>query len=53
MAVSDSLQFLLDHECLLFCVTDLVLIYKLVTSSASLAQLDLYDNHAFLQYYAL
>jgi hypothetical protein len=34
MTVSDSLHSLLDYECLLFCVTDLVLIYELVTSSA-------------------
>jgi hypothetical protein len=35
MTVSDSLHSLLDYECLLFCVTDLVLIYESVTSSAS------------------
>jgi hypothetical protein len=33
--VSDSLHFLLDYEHLLVCVTDLVLIYESVTSSAS------------------
>jgi hypothetical protein len=35
MTVSDSLHSLLDYECLLFCVTDLDLIYESVTSSAS------------------
>jgi hypothetical protein len=35
MTVSDSLHFLLDYEYLLFRVTDLVLIYESVTSSAS------------------
>jgi hypothetical protein len=35
MTFSDSLHSLLDYERLLFCMTDLVLIYELVTSSAS------------------
>jgi hypothetical protein len=35
MTVYDSLHSLLDYECLPFCVTDLVLIYESVTSSAS------------------
>jgi hypothetical protein len=34
----DSLHSLLDYECLLFCVTDLVLIYESVTSSAFVAR---------------
>jgi hypothetical protein len=38
MAVSDSLYSLLDHERLLFYVTDLVLIYESVTSSASVVR---------------
>jgi hypothetical protein len=33
--LSNSLHSWLNYECLLFCVTDLVLIYELVTSSAS------------------
>jgi hypothetical protein len=35
MTVHDLLHSLLDHECLLFCITDLDLIYELVTSLAS------------------
>jgi hypothetical protein len=35
MTVSDSLHSLLDYECPLFCVTDLVQIYESVTTSAS------------------
>jgi hypothetical protein len=35
MGISDSLHSLLDYERLLFWVTDLVLIYESVTSSAS------------------
>jgi hypothetical protein len=38
MTASDSLHSLLDHERLLFCVTDLVPIYKSVTSSASVVR---------------
>jgi hypothetical protein len=38
MTVSDSLHSLLDYECLLFCVTDLVLIHEPVTSSASVVR---------------
>jgi hypothetical protein len=38
MSVSDSLHFLLDYECLPFCVTDLVLIYESVNSSASVVR---------------
>jgi hypothetical protein len=37
MTVNDSLHSLLDCECLLFCVTDLVLIYGSVTSSTATA----------------
>jgi hypothetical protein len=43
MIVSDSRHSLLDYECLLFCVTDLVLTYESVISSAAT---DL--NHACL-----
>jgi hypothetical protein len=32
MTVYGSLHSLLDYECLLFCVTDLVLIYESVTA---------------------
>jgi hypothetical protein len=35
MTVSDSLHFLLNYECLLFCMIDLVLIYESITSSVS------------------
>jgi hypothetical protein len=38
MTVYDSLHSLLDYECLLFRVTDLVLIYESVTSSASVVR---------------
>jgi hypothetical protein len=38
MTVSDSLHSLLDYECLHFRVTDLVLIYESVTSSASVVR---------------
>jgi hypothetical protein len=36
MTVYDSLRSLLDYECLLFCVVDLVLIHESATSSASI-----------------
>jgi hypothetical protein len=35
VTAQDSLHSLLDYECLPFCMTDLVLIYEPVTSSAS------------------
>jgi hypothetical protein len=38
MTVYDSLHSLPDYECLPFCVTDLVLIYESVTSSASVVR---------------
>jgi hypothetical protein len=38
MIVYDSLHSLLNYECLPFCVTDLVLIYESVTSSASVVR---------------
>jgi hypothetical protein len=38
MTVYDWLHSLLDHECLPFCVTDLVHISELVTSSASVVR---------------
>jgi hypothetical protein len=38
MTAWDSLYSLLDYECLLFRVTDMVLIYESVTSSASTAE---------------
>jgi hypothetical protein len=38
MTAQDSLHSLLDYQCLLFCVTDLVLIYESVTSSASVVR---------------
>jgi hypothetical protein len=38
MTVYDSLHSLLDYGCLLFCVTDLVLIYESLTSSASVVR---------------
>jgi hypothetical protein len=38
MTLYDSLDSLLDYECLLFCVTDLVLIYESVTTSASVVR---------------
>jgi hypothetical protein len=38
MTVCYSLHFLLDYECLPFAVTDLVLIYESVTSSASVVR---------------
>jgi hypothetical protein len=38
MTAWDSLHSLLDYECLLSCVTDLVLIYESVTSSASVVR---------------
>jgi hypothetical protein len=37
MTVSDSLHFLLDYKRLLFCVTDLILIYESLTSSFPLS----------------
>jgi hypothetical protein len=44
MAVWDSLHSLLDWECLLFCMTDLVLIYESVSSSASVVRWLTLDN---------
>jgi hypothetical protein len=38
MSVSDSLHSLLDYECLPFCLTDSVLMYESVTSSASVVR---------------
>jgi hypothetical protein len=38
MTVQDSLHSLLDYEYLFFCVTDFVLIYESVTSSASVVR---------------
>jgi hypothetical protein len=38
MAAEDLLHSLMDYECLLFCVIDLVLIYESVTSSASVVR---------------
>jgi hypothetical protein len=38
VTVTDSLHSLLDYVCLLFCVTDLVLVYVSVTSSASVVR---------------
>jgi hypothetical protein len=35
MTASDLLHSILDYERLLFCMTDLVLVYESVTSSAS------------------
>jgi hypothetical protein len=36
LAAQDLIRSSLDYEHLLFCMTDLVLIYELVTSSASI-----------------
>jgi hypothetical protein len=38
VTVQNSLHSLLDYKCLLFCVTDLVLIYESVTPSASVVR---------------
>jgi hypothetical protein len=38
VTLSDSLHSLLGYECLPSCVTDLVLIYRPVTSSASVVR---------------
>jgi hypothetical protein len=47
MTASDSLQSLLDYERLLFCMTNLVMIYELVTSSASVVHwLTLHSGHS-------
>jgi hypothetical protein len=43
MTVYDSLHSLLDYECLLFCVTDLVLIYESVTSASVVRWLTLHS----------
>jgi hypothetical protein len=54
MTAEDSPHFLLDYECLLFCVTDLVLIFESATSLASVHMLSeslLYDSELSLDYY--